>query len=316
MWMKDRGDDIEWESITKGSRTHEKDEQWQIKEWCNYEWELMNDCVFWLRVAWLWPSEWIIWVGQKIGGALVGDSLGPVQWDKSICDKGHPRIYILGSVSHILHRIPFWTKLSFCSKPILVYLQMSSPQDNASRTNTWAVYKECHGDRSICQFDARKFPYSRVNVLTLYPTVGQVIDVLGWHYHPKLINFLDCRTYIFWDKTGRGGIFRWEVLASGHVWWVVQWWCPLGIFNPSIGRDPGSGSYQGLGVIVVWAVGGRGEGRLKTSAKSAVTLVGGQQLNACHSSTAPDWFCWWMSGGTQAISHFVRCGWGFISMKW
>ena len=65
---------------------------------------------------------------------------------------------------------------------------MSSPQDLASRTNSWVVYKERHGDCSICQFNACKFPYSQVNVLTPYPTVGQVTDVLGWHYHLGLIS--------------------------------------------------------------------------------------------------------------------------------
>ena len=33
---------------------------------------------------------------------------------------------------------------------------MSSPLDLASGTNSWAVYKECHGDCQIHQFDACK----------------------------------------------------------------------------------------------------------------------------------------------------------------
>ena len=37
---------------------------------------------------------------------------------------------------------------------------MSSPQDLSSRTNSWAVYKERHGECGICQFDAHKFPYT------------------------------------------------------------------------------------------------------------------------------------------------------------
>ena len=57
---------------------------------------------------------------------------------------------------------------------------MSSPLDLASRTNSRAVYKECHRECSICQFDAYKFPYSWVSVLQPYLMVGQVADALRW----------------------------------------------------------------------------------------------------------------------------------------
>ena len=65
---------------------------------------------------------------------------------------------------------------------------MSSPLDLTSGMNSRAVYKECHGDHSICQFDAHKFPYSWISVLQPYPMVGQVTDALWWHYHPELIS--------------------------------------------------------------------------------------------------------------------------------
>ena len=57
---------------------------------------------------------------------------------------------------------------------------MSSPQNLAVGINTQAVYHEHHGDRQIRQFDARKFPYSRTNVLMLYPTVDQVTTIPGF----------------------------------------------------------------------------------------------------------------------------------------
>ena len=96
-----------------------------------------------------------------------------------LTNKGHPRIYKLGSVSRILHRIPF-EPTQLRSKPNLALLQMSSPQDLASGTNSRAVYKERVGDRRIKQFDARKFPYARTNVLTPYPTVNQVTSISGF----------------------------------------------------------------------------------------------------------------------------------------
>ena len=55
---------------------------------------------------------------------------------------------------------------------------MSSPLDIASGMNSQAMYKEHHGDCSIRQFDAHKFPYSWVSVLQPYLMVGQVVDAL------------------------------------------------------------------------------------------------------------------------------------------
>jgi len=64
---------------------------------------------------------------------------------------------------------------------------MSSHYDLASGTNSRAVYKERHGERQIKQFDARKFPHARTNVLTPYPTANQVTTVPGFVYNPRLM---------------------------------------------------------------------------------------------------------------------------------
>ena len=83
---------------------------------------------------------------------------------------------------------------------------MSSPQDLASGTNSRAVYKERVGDRRIKQFDARKFPHARTNVLTPYPTVNQVTSISGFACKSKANGSLDRGTRILWDVVGWGGV--------------------------------------------------------------------------------------------------------------
>ena len=58
-------------------------------------------------------TKWVTHqVGQEIGGVFVDDSQAPVQWDMSVFISGDPRIYKLGSVSRILHWIPFKPNLA------------------------------------------------------------------------------------------------------------------------------------------------------------------------------------------------------------